>query len=131
MICSERGLTLPGSATLSMAYAGARFVFSLLDAMSGKQGVVECAFVRSDVTEVPYFSTPLQLGVCTLFTSQDLQTAATVCVMWVLLSGFSLDDCLLLLKLAAECAFKSLQCLDMILWHIAQLDKDAAAFICS
>ncbi|XP_056362892.1 malate dehydrogenase, mitochondrial [Oenanthe melanoleuca] len=51
-----------GSATLSMAYAGARFVFSLLEAMSGKQGVVECAFVRSDVTEVPYFSTPLQLG---------------------------------------------------------------------
>ncbi|NWI86021.1 MDHM protein, partial [Pitta sordida] len=51
-----------GSATLSMAYAGARFVFSLLDAMSGKQGVVECAFVRSDVTESPYFSTPLQLG---------------------------------------------------------------------
>ncbi|NWV96690.1 MDHM protein, partial [Machaerirhynchus nigripectus] len=51
-----------GSATLSMAYAGARFVFSLLDAMNGKQGVVECAFVRSDVTESPYFSTPLQLG---------------------------------------------------------------------
>ncbi|NXF78016.1 MDHM protein, partial [Sclerurus mexicanus] len=51
-----------GSATLSMAYAGARFVFSLLDAMSGKQGVVECAFVKSDVTESPYFSTPLQLG---------------------------------------------------------------------
>lgn len=47
-----------------MAYAGARFAFSLLEAMSGKQGVVECAFVRSDVTEVPYFSTPLQLGVC-------------------------------------------------------------------
>ncbi|XP_027546630.1 malate dehydrogenase, mitochondrial [Neopelma chrysocephalum] len=51
-----------GSATLSMAYAGARFVFSLLDAMGGKQGVVECAFVKSDVTESPYFSTPLQLG---------------------------------------------------------------------
>lgn len=63
MSCSESGLTLPGSATLSMAYAGARFVFSLLDAMNGKQGVVECAFVRSDVTESPYFSTPLQLGV--------------------------------------------------------------------
>lgn len=63
---SESGLTLPGSATLSMAYAGARFVFSLLDAMNGKQGVVECAFVRSDVTESPYFSTPLQLGVCAL-----------------------------------------------------------------
>ncbi|KFW86389.1 hypothetical protein N305_15033 [Manacus vitellinus] len=51
-----------GSATLSMAYAGARFVFSLLEAMGGKQGVVECAFVKSDVTESPYFSTPLQLG---------------------------------------------------------------------
>ncbi|NXS58698.1 MDHM protein, partial [Brachypteracias leptosomus] len=51
-----------GSATLSMAYAGARFVFSLVDAMNGKEGVVECAFVHSDVTESPYFSTPLLLG---------------------------------------------------------------------
>ncbi|NXU55160.1 MDHM protein, partial [Turnix velox] len=51
-----------GSATLSMAYAGARFVFSLVDAMNGKQGVTECAFVQSDVTESPYFSTPLLLG---------------------------------------------------------------------
>ncbi|XP_005988655.1 malate dehydrogenase, mitochondrial [Latimeria chalumnae] len=51
-----------GSATLSMAYAGARFVFSLLDAMNGKEGVVECAFVRSEETECPYFSTPLLLG---------------------------------------------------------------------
>ncbi|XP_007904356.2 malate dehydrogenase, mitochondrial [Callorhinchus milii] len=51
-----------GSATLSMAYAGARFVFSLLDAMNGKEGVVECAFVRSEETEMPYFSTPLLLG---------------------------------------------------------------------
>ncbi|XP_059511290.1 malate dehydrogenase, mitochondrial [Stegostoma tigrinum] len=51
-----------GSATLSMAYAGARFVFSLLDAMNGKEGVVECAFVRSEETESPYFSTPLLLG---------------------------------------------------------------------
>ena len=25
--------------------------------------VVECTFVRSDVTEAPYFSTPVQLGV--------------------------------------------------------------------
>lgn len=56
-----------GSATLSMAYAGARFVFSLLDAMNGKEGVVECAFVRSEETESPYFATPLLLGVsCSL-----------------------------------------------------------------
>ncbi|EPY83944.1 malate dehydrogenase 2, NAD, mitochondrial [Camelus ferus] len=51
-----------GSATLSMAYAGARFVFSLLDAMNGKEGVVECSFVKSQETDCPYFSTPLLLG---------------------------------------------------------------------
>ncbi|XP_070591248.1 malate dehydrogenase, mitochondrial [Erythrolamprus reginae] len=51
-----------GSATLSMAYAGARFVFSVLDAVNGKEGVIECAFVRSEETECPYFSTPLLLG---------------------------------------------------------------------
>ncbi|XP_040280652.1 malate dehydrogenase, mitochondrial [Bufo bufo] len=51
-----------GSATLSMAYAGARFVFSLLDAMNGKEGVIECSFVRSEETESTYFSTPLLLG---------------------------------------------------------------------
>lgn len=52
-----------GSATLSMAYAGARFTFSVLDAMNGKEGVVECAYVRSEETECKYFSTPLLLGV--------------------------------------------------------------------
>ncbi|XP_037089870.1 malate dehydrogenase, mitochondrial-like [Pollicipes pollicipes] len=51
-----------GSATLSMAYAGARFAVSLLRAMDGEQGVVECSYVRSDVTESPYFSTPCLLG---------------------------------------------------------------------
>ncbi|XP_065893318.1 malate dehydrogenase, mitochondrial-like isoform X2 [Dysidea avara] len=52
-----------GSATLSMAYAGARFVFSLIGAMKGQsKNVVECTFVRSDVTEAPYFATEVQLG---------------------------------------------------------------------
>lgn len=51
-----------GSATLSMAYAGARFTNSVLEALNGEQGIVECAFVRSDVTEAKYFSTPLLLG---------------------------------------------------------------------
>lgn len=64
VICSKNGSTLTGSATLSMAYAGARFVFSLVDAMNGKEGVIECSFVRSEETESPYFSTPLLLGVC-------------------------------------------------------------------
>lgn len=51
-----------GSATLSMAYAGARFGFSVLEAMNGKKGVVECAYVASEVTEVPFFATPILLG---------------------------------------------------------------------
>lgn len=51
-----------GSATLSMAYAGARFAISLIRALRGDQNVVECAYVRSDVTEAKYFSTPLLLG---------------------------------------------------------------------
>lgn len=50
-----------------MAYAGARFTFSMLEALSGMEGKVECAFVRSDETEVKYFSTPLLLGVSKLF----------------------------------------------------------------
>jgi malate dehydrogenase len=48
-----------GSATLSMAYAGARFTFSLLEAMNGKQGVIECAYVASEDTETSFFATPL------------------------------------------------------------------------
>ncbi len=51
-----------GSATLSMAYAAARFTKSLIDAMNGKEGVIECAYVASNVTEATYFSTPLLLG---------------------------------------------------------------------
>lgn len=52
-----------GSATLSMAMAGARFAVSLIRALRGEQGVVECAYVRSDLTESQYFSTPILLGV--------------------------------------------------------------------
>jgi len=51
-----------GSATLSMAYAAARFTDSLIKGMTGQEGVVECAYVASDVTEAKYFSTPLLLG---------------------------------------------------------------------
>jgi len=51
-----------GSATLSMAYAAARFTDSLIKGMSGQEGVVECAFVASDLTEAKYFATPLVLG---------------------------------------------------------------------
>ena len=55
-----------GSATLSMAYAAARFVFSLIDAMNGKKGVVESCFVASNVTiegyNPEYFASQCQLG---------------------------------------------------------------------
>ena len=52
-----------GSATLSMAYAGARFTERLLQAVAGEKNVVECCFVESSVApEVPFFSSPVSLG---------------------------------------------------------------------
>ncbi|XP_033333228.1 malate dehydrogenase 2 [Megalopta genalis] len=51
-----------GSATLSMAYAGARFGLSLVRALNGEQGIIECSYVKSDVTPSKYFSTPIVLG---------------------------------------------------------------------
>lgn len=51
-----------GSATLSMAYAGARFALSLARALKGDPNVVECSYVRSDITAATYFATPLKLG---------------------------------------------------------------------
>lgn len=54
-----------GSATLSMAFAGARFTFSLLQALSGKQGVIECAYMQQSVEgiDATYFATPTLFGV--------------------------------------------------------------------
>merc|ERR1712106_351127 len=51
-----------GSATLPMAYAAARFTDSLIKGMTGQEGVVECAYIASDVTEAKYFATPVVLG---------------------------------------------------------------------
>jgi len=51
-----------GSATLSMAYAGARFTFALCRALNGESNITECAYVESDVTEAKFFSTPILLG---------------------------------------------------------------------
>lgn len=51
-----------GSATLSMAQAGARFVDSLLRALNGEE-VVECTYVMSDACPgVEYFATEVVLG---------------------------------------------------------------------
>ena len=52
-----------GSATLSMAFAGARFGFTILEALNGKTGLVECAYVASDITSASYFASPILLGV--------------------------------------------------------------------
>merc|ERR1711872_549647 len=40
----------------------ARFTDSLIKAMNGQEGVIECAYVASNVTEAPYFATPILLG---------------------------------------------------------------------
>ena len=51
-----------GSATLSMAYAAAKFAGACLRGLKGEAGVVECAFVDSQVTELPFFATKVRLG---------------------------------------------------------------------
>ena len=51
-----------GSATLSMAYAAARFAEACLRAMAGEGGVVECAYVASSLTSLPFFAAPVRLG---------------------------------------------------------------------
>merc|ERR1712115_639670 len=50
-----------GSATLSMAYAGARLASSILSGLAGEPKV-ECAYVMSDVTELPYFTSKVKFG---------------------------------------------------------------------
>ncbi len=78
-----------GSATLSMAHAGARFTFSVLEALNGKEGVVECGYIASKGTEFSYFATPLQFGVCLILSSclyQILVFSSSVMVLrraWV------------------------------------------------
>jgi len=62
-----------GGPTLSMAYSAGRFCNSLLLALGGHKNLVECTYVRTDltaedekniaaVTETAYFSTPVVLG---------------------------------------------------------------------
>lgn len=54
-----------GSATLSMAFAGARFADSLLRAKGGEKGVVEPTFVESPLFKdqgIDFFASPVELG---------------------------------------------------------------------
>jgi malate dehydrogenase len=50
-----------GSATLSMAYAAALFGDAVLRGLNGSTAT-ECAYVDSDVTDVPFFATKVKLG---------------------------------------------------------------------
>jgi len=51
-----------GSATLSMAYAGSRFTLSLVHALLGQKGIIECAYVPVENMPTPYFAIPVELG---------------------------------------------------------------------
>lgn len=51
-----------GSATLSMAYAGALFADACLRGLNGDPDVIECSYVQSTVTELPFFSSKVTLG---------------------------------------------------------------------
>lgn len=50
-----------GSATLSMSYAGSRFGGAVLKGLSGED-TTECAYVMSNVTDLPYFSSKVTFG---------------------------------------------------------------------
>ncbi|XP_049934462.1 malate dehydrogenase, chloroplastic-like [Nymphaea colorata] len=64
-----------GSATLSMAYAAARFVESSLRALDGDSDVYECSYVQSELSELPFFASRVKLGKQGIeaFISADLQ----------------------------------------------------------
>jgi len=51
-----------GSATLSMAYAGYIFTENVLKALRGEEGIVQCAFVESTLTDAPFFASPCKFG---------------------------------------------------------------------
>ena len=54
---------MQGSATLSMAYAGALFADACLRALNGEPDVEEYAYVESNVVpELSFFSTKVKLG---------------------------------------------------------------------
>ncbi|KAK6618409.1 hypothetical protein RUM43_013602 [Polyplax serrata] len=51
------------AATLSTAFAAARFIISLVKGLIGHRGVVECTYVPTDCMEgVSYFAAPIELG---------------------------------------------------------------------
>merc|ERR1712226_1551170 len=54
--------TLDKLTHLSMAFAGAKWAISVMKALQGEKGVVECSYVESSITDAKYFSTPIQFN---------------------------------------------------------------------
>jgi len=52
-----------GSATLSMAYAGAEFAFKILRALNGEKGIIAESYVNQPNGPASYFASPVELGV--------------------------------------------------------------------
>jgi malate dehydrogenase len=64
-----------GSATLSMAYAGAKFTNSLLRGLNGEKGVITPTFVKSPLFAdqgIDFFASNVELGVSNFVTGLDL-----------------------------------------------------------
>lgn len=61
-----------GSATLSMAFAAARFANTLLMGLAGMKTPIEPAYVESNVTCAKFFSTPLSYGTTGIATNLGL-----------------------------------------------------------
>ncbi|CAA7402579.1 unnamed protein product [Spirodela intermedia] len=51
-----------GSATLSMTYGGSIFADACLKGLNGAPDIVECSFVQSSITELPFFASKVKLG---------------------------------------------------------------------
>lgn len=62
-----------GSATLSMAYAGARLGRAVLAGLSGRKRT-ECAYCVSSVTDLPYFAQKVTFGEGGIVKVHDLGT---------------------------------------------------------
>ncbi|CAK0793466.1 unnamed protein product [Prorocentrum cordatum] len=60
-----------GSATLSMAFAGARLGRAVLSGLAGTP-VTECAYVESTITDLPYFASKVTFGKDGVETVHDL-----------------------------------------------------------
>jgi len=51
-----------GSATLSMGQAAAKFGLSLVRALNGEEGIIECTYVEGSGDRARFFAQPVLLG---------------------------------------------------------------------